>query len=253
MSPANRRTNTPNRSLHLTGAARLVSRGMKVLQAAPAGERGRSAKTESNCMLGWFRKSAGSARFWDWLAANTQRIQSQLRQDPQGIGAEISTAFKRDYPELAWEVTPSESPPWLFCISADGNHDLFPSVLRAVRAAPAIPAWKVQPFRPRGSVDGELQFGDRKLGVDDIWCSAEPSGNGIDLTLWIRGLTPQTDQILSRAVLILLDNAIGEYDAVMKVKQLGRGPLPADPERTEGLFPLRELPALLDRLPNPEL
>jgi hypothetical protein len=30
-------------ALHLTGAARLVLRGIKVLQAAPAGELGRSA------------------------------------------------------------------------------------------------------------------------------------------------------------------------------------------------------------------
>jgi hypothetical protein len=30
----------PNQALHLTGAAILVSRGMKVLQAAPAGELG---------------------------------------------------------------------------------------------------------------------------------------------------------------------------------------------------------------------
>jgi hypothetical protein len=53
--------------------------------------------------------------------------------------------------------------------------------------------------------------------------------------------------------LILLDNTIGEYDAVMKVRQLDRGPLPANPEQKERLFPLSELPALLDRLPNPEL
>jgi hypothetical protein len=115
-------------------------------------------------MLGWFRKSAGAGRFWDWLAANTQRIQSQLRQDPQGIGAEIGRAFKRDYPVLTWEVTPSQSPPWIFCVSADGNRELFPSVLQAIHAAPDIPGWKVQAFRPRGPLTGELQFGDRKLG-----------------------------------------------------------------------------------------
>lgn len=31
----------PNQSLHLSGAANLVLRGMKVMQAAPAGELGR--------------------------------------------------------------------------------------------------------------------------------------------------------------------------------------------------------------------
>jgi len=204
-------------------------------------------------MFGLFRRNANSARFWDWLAANTDRIQSELRQNPQGIGEEIGKAFRRDFPELHWEITPSEATAWLFCISADGDREKFPRVQRAVSAAPDIPSWKVQAFRPRGSMDGELQFGDQKLGVDDIWCSAEPSGDGVRLTLWIRGLSPLTDPILSRAALILLDNAIGEYDAVMKISWLSREPLPENPERTEGLFPLRDLPGLLDRLPNREM
>jgi hypothetical protein len=204
-------------------------------------------------MFEWFRKRAGATSFWDWLAANTQRIQAQLRQDPQGIGEEVSRAFERDFPELTWEVTPSKTPPWIFCVSANGNRELFPSVLRAVHAAPDIPGWQVRAFRPRGPLTGELQFGDHKLGVDDIWYTVDSSEDGLHLTLWIRGLTPETDPMLSRAALILLDNVIGEYDAVMKVRQLDRGPLPEHPEQQEGLFPLRELPALLDRLPNPEV
>src|SRR5262249_47581424 len=39
----------PNKALHLTGAAILVSRGMKVLQAAPAGELCRSAIRPGDC------------------------------------------------------------------------------------------------------------------------------------------------------------------------------------------------------------
>jgi hypothetical protein len=54
----------PNWALHLTGAAILVSRGIKLLQAAPAGELGRSAAkvpqyaTRSRCADGKMREGA---------------------------------------------------------------------------------------------------------------------------------------------------------------------------------------------------
>jgi len=44
----------------------------------------------------------------------------------------------------------------------------------------------------------------------------------------------------------MLDNAVGEYDAVAKICQLTRGPLPSDPQRTAEFFPLADLPAYLD-------
>jgi hypothetical protein len=201
-------------------------------------------------MLGLFRKKSGSDDFWDWLAANTARIQSGLKQDPQGLGEEIGRAFRHSYSDLTWEASPAASGPWVFCVSADGNAELFPKVEQAVRAAPALPGWKVQAFRPRGALTAEIDMGGRKLGYEDIWSQVEPLGGGVRVTLWIRGLTPQSDQVLSRAALILLDNAVGEYDAVVKIKQLDRGPLPTNPRRTDEFFPLAELPQFLDSVPS---
>jgi len=40
---------------------------------------------------------------------------------------------------------------------------------------------------------------------------------GVGLVLHVRGVTLRTEKVLSGAALVLLDNAIGEYDAVMKV------------------------------------
>lgn len=198
-------------------------------------------------MFGLMRKKAGAGGFWPWLAANTARIQASLKSDPQRIGDEIARAFEAAYPGLAWEISPAASPPWVFCISADGNRPRFPMVEQAVRAAPELPGWKIQAFRPRGSLTAEIDMGGRKMGYDDIWCRAEPlAGGGARVTLLIRGLTPQSDRALSPAALILLDNAVGEYDGVMKIGQLDRGPLPPNPQRGDDFFPLVELPRFLD-------
>jgi hypothetical protein len=200
----------------------------------------------STRMFGLFGSKGGTHKFWDWLAANTDRIQSNFKQDPQSASEEIRRAFRRSYPDLTWEVSPSKTGPWLFCISADGNPKLFPKVELAIQDAPEVPGWKIQAFRPRGSLTAEIDMGGKKLGYDDIWCSVQAFSGGVRVKLWIRGLNPQSDRILSPAAAILLDNAVGEYDAVMKIKELDRGPLPANPQRTDEFFPLVELPRFMD-------
>jgi hypothetical protein len=193
-------------------------------------------------------ETAPGRDFWNWLGANTARIQSSLQRDPQGISDEIGREFDKAYPDLAWEVSPAQSTPWLFCVSANGNRDLFPQVVRAVQEAPAVPGWTIQAFRPRGSLTAEVNMGGKALGYEDVWCSVRPAGDGVAAVLWIRGLTPDSDSLLSPAALILLDNAVGEYDAVMRIVQLERGPLPQNPSRQDDFFPLAELPQYLDGL-----
>jgi hypothetical protein len=199
-------------------------------------------------MFGLFGSKSGSLGFWAWLAANTERIQSDLKQDPQNATAEIRQAFKQSYPDLTWEVTPAKSGPWTFCISADGNPKLFPKVQQAIHNAPEVAGWKIRAFRARGSLTAEIDMGGRKLNYDDIWCSVEPLAGGVRVKLCIQGLTPQSDRALSPAAAILLDNAVGEYDAVMKIKQLERGPLLPNPQKTDAFFPLAELPQFLDTI-----
>lgn len=200
-------------------------------------------------MFGLFRRKTGAVDFWEWLRANTARIQSGLPSRPQAVAEEIGRAFKRSYPDLAWEVGPNESGPWVFCVSADGNRDLFPEVMRAVQAAPEMPGWKVQAFRGRGPLSSELEMGGLKLGYEDVWCGVvERAADGIRLVLCVRGLTADNDPLLTQAAVLMLPSAADEYDAVMKVKELGRDRLPDNPQRQEDFFPLSELPEYLDRL-----
>jgi hypothetical protein len=87
-------------------------------------------------VFGLFRKRPANESFWQWLATNTSRIQFG---DGSGVGSMaegISRAFKAEYPGLVWEISPAKSGPWLFCVSADGNKELFSQVQQAVRVAP---------------------------------------------------------------------------------------------------------------------
>ena len=192
-------------------------------------------------MLGWFRKKT----FWDWFAKNAERIKAS--DDIQAMGAEIAHHFQQQYPGLYWEIARKKGEPWDFCVSANGERAKFTKVESAVRDAPKIDGWNIRAFRQRGSLGVKIRMGARSLAVDDIWCTTKPLEGGIALTLWIAGLDDENENMLGGAAAVLLDNVVGEYDAVMKIRALERGALPQDPAG-KGLVPLRDLPGLLDAI-----
>jgi hypothetical protein len=199
-------------------------------------------------MFGKHKTPRDAGGFWAWLAANTSRIQAARRDAAGDVAGELSCAFNKSYPDLVWEITPTDSGPWFFCVSADGNLEFFDQVKLAVAAAPPILGWDIRAFRQRGSLDAVIEMHGRKLGYDDIWCEVEPDGVNARVTLLVRGLTLESAEALLGAALVLLDNALGEHDSVVRISELNNGPLPAKPVKSGRFFPLSELPAYLDRL-----
>jgi hypothetical protein len=194
-----------------------------------------------------FRREKNPTTFWDWLAANTSAIQDSTGRAIDPMREEVGRVFQSYYPDLVYEISLQKSGPRLFCVSADGDVKRFPRVIDVVNNAPAIEHWRIQAFRTRGSLDGVIDFGGSTLGYDDLWCEIEPARDGFDVCLFIRGLTPDPDRQLGGAALLLLDNALGEFDAAARIKALRRAPLPDRPQRSESFFPLAELPAMMDR------
>ncbi len=102
----------------------------------------------------------------------------------------------------------------------------------------------------RGPAEAEITLNGQSLGGDDVWCEIESvkrGGGAVSLVLHLRGVTVETEEVLSQAALILLDNAIGEYDSVMRVAEIDLALLEGKPKRSDRFFPLRDLPAFLDR------
>src|SRR5262245_13128506 len=199
-------------------------------------------------MFGFLKKRRPASDFWSWFAAVAPRIRAKGCAALPEISDDVSIAFEKSYPDLSWEIIPSESCPWAFCVSAEGNHKLFDQVKSAVQDAPPVRGWEIVAFRQRGSLDAVIEFHGGKLSYDDIWCRVMPDGTRARVTLLIRGLAPSSAEVLLGAALILLDNAVGEYDSVAKISDLNNGPLPASSVRSQTLFPLAELPAYLDGL-----
>ena len=194
------------------------------------------------------RKKAGTERFWDWLGENTARVQTGLKRCVGDVAEEVGKEFDKAYPGLVWEVTvPGRGEPWVFCVSGNGNRKLFPRVERAVKEAPKVKGWKIQAFRPRGPLDSEISMHGQTLDADDVWCEVSPGKARVSVVLHLRGVTLQSEAVLSQMALILMDNAIGEYDSVMKIADVEIALLEGTPKVSGSFFRLRNLPAFLDR------
>ena len=187
------------------------------------------------------------ARFWKWFQSNGQELfNAPTAANPHFDG--VKRELSKVRPGLTFEVSRIENGKRELVISADGNRDAFPAVKRLVAAAPSMSNWYVTAFRPRESrslTSLRIEMGGITLDPEDIWFAARPpaSGSGVELLFAIRGMTTQNIEKYMRAAIILMETALGEYDAVMKVRSVRAIKLPDDPSR---LRPFTALPAFID-------
>jgi hypothetical protein len=189
--------------------------------------------------------------FWEWLANNTAKVKSDDDEKRERITDDLSDTFHKAFHDLTWEIEVQEDDDWWFIISADGVPDRIDQVIQAVRNAPKITGWKIVAFRQRGSLDVSIQMHGRRLTYEDIWCKVEEVGWQANVVFHIAGLTKKTRDDLIGATFVLLDNAVGEFDSMVRLGEIDFQPLEKSPSKQERYFPLSDLPAYLDTLPDP--
>lgn len=181
---------------------------------------------------------------WNWFEENATRL-----HDPDAITEAVLDELREKlaaiHPGLVYEFSGEHGRANEFIISADGEKELFPTVIEVVKAAPTLPDWKVSAFRQPGSIDAVIEINGSRLGPEDIWFEATIDGEHMDLSLFVAGVTPSNRDDLAGALMILLDNALGEYAAVTAVRSVNVKPLPAN--RT-GLRPFIKLPQAVCRV-----
>ena len=106
--------------------------------------------------------------------------------------------------------------------------------------------WQVVAFRPRRSVGARIKARDIELSGDQIWYRWEPTADRMRLALFIESLSDENADMMCAASYVLLDMALGEYDAATKIASVEHYPLTAE---TIGpaLRPLRELARDIDQ------
>lgn len=188
-------------------------------------------------------------QFWTWFQLNEKRLKN-YPEDPQRYLLEIQTHSKRIVDGLAIELELPIEGIRHMTFSADGNIDLFPIVKEIVQKAPPLAGWKFIAFRQRinSTTANEIaiEVGDINLEVKEMKFFPVVEGDSVDVIIYAKGITEENYMEMAYASLNLLDNLLGEYDCVMKVRNYDFHPMPTDKKEIEELQPLINLPGFID-------
>jgi hypothetical protein len=159
-------------------------------------------------------------QFWDWFARHhfilrgvgdgnydlIDDILSELRKIQAGLAAEFEV--DRDLLTMT--------------ISADGLEENFEIVRAIVNNAPTIEGWNFVAFRqpvPRDKIDKiTIMVKDLELDPKQLWFLPVTENDNLYVQIFHDSLTEDNRNDICYGSLMLLDNLIGEFDCVMKVK-----------------------------------
>ena len=184
-----------------------------------------------------------SKRFWKWFEDHANSLAAVRSSDDPKL-QKINRELRKVHPNLDFEMGLGEDGHLEFVVSANGIKSLFPTVEQLVACAPSLPNWKILAYRqPKDSVS-EVLYEDFLLKIEEVWFSYKRRMDKVDLTLYIRDLSPGNKEQVIGASFILLDSALGEYLVATGIGFIDYRPLPDNPD-LRGFQPLSEISTIV--------
>ena len=179
---------------------------------------GCNENSNQNSMFESLKQKNKTDEFWNWFTENrikfekidsTNRdekldlILSQLHKITSGLAVEISDEFKgiRD-----------------FVISPDGDKEKFALVKEIISRAPAIKGWTFTAFRQPINEDFTLKYKDLEFTPSKMFFLPKIDGDSLDLIIYTENIKNHDVDKIAYYGLITMDNVLGEYDCVLKVR-----------------------------------
>ena len=139
-------------------------------------------------------------------------------------------------------------------ISADGDRNLFPVVQKIVEKAPRIEGWSFVAFRqriPREKLkEISLKVQGVELSPNKMKFFPMVSGDSLDLIIYGNNITDQNFNQVAYGGLMLVDNILGEYDCVKKIRSYDFQNMPKKRAEQKDLRPLVDLAKYVDSFHN---
>jgi hypothetical protein len=186
--------------------------------------------------------------FWDWFSSHENTF-----RDFNNASAslnEILLHSKTISDGLAFEIEPIKNGVINMTVSADGDSNLFPIVQEIVAKAPHLKEWHVFAFRQRISAeqlkDMLIDAKGIKLDPNKMMFYPIVSNDTIDIIIYTEHLNEQNKNEIAYAGLMLIDNILGEYDCVNKVRAYDFQLMPSDTNELKDLKPLLDIATYVD-------
>jgi len=187
-------------------------------------------------------------KFWDWFLKNNKTLR-KIREGEYDLIDDILKELRKIRKGLAVEFE-DDGDKIIMTISSDGVYENFGIVKEIVDKAPKIDNWGFIAFRqpvPKEKID-DITVTVDELELDPKILKFLPitEDNNLYIQIFSEFLTDENTEQISYASLMLLDNIVGEYDCVTKVKGYEFDNLSEAAEFSEDLIPLTEIREFLD-------
>ncbi len=206
-----------------------------------------------NDMLGLFKNGDPIEKFWTWFKDNEKRLR-KFEENPDKYLTEVLTQAKKIQAGLAIEFEPSKNGVINMTVSADGDKNIFSVVQNILAKAPTVEGWKFIAFRQRMNseqVKGmKLKAEGHELAPEKMKFFPMANGDTLDIIIYAKGVTEENYNQIAYDGLLLLDNILGEYDCVTKVRSYDFHNMPTKKEELDELLPLLDLGAYVDKFHN---
>ena len=184
------------------------------------------------------KSSNGIVDFWDWVKRNEKRLVefSLTPAEHADVAGELHSRLHQIDRGLVCDVGIGEEGKQMLVISAGGEGRLFPLVMRVVAAVPQLEHFTVVAFRPRHEGHAAFVLDGFRFATDELMARVKRSElGGVEIEAFIQDFDPEEPKY-EPLVGLLIMHALGEYDAVTKVKRVTLRAWPQVHE-SEGLVP----------------
>lgn len=188
--------------------------------------------------------------FWKWFLDHNEQLTmlSDLdEQEQQGLLDEMQQQLTTYQDGLTFEMGDPTPNGRTLTFSAEGDSDLFESLLQLTDGTPILDWWDVVPFKqPKGTdlkvLFDKYHFETKKMFFQQLENEIEPDILGLRVAL-PNAVKEDEDQLVG--VYVVIEALIGEFDCSTLVGYLETCPVPKDP-KAEGFQPLDNLPDFIE-------
>lgn len=154
-------------------------------------------------------------RFWKWFTENEERLKRfYSAKQFERLTAEINHELDQVERQLAWEIGPGKTKPYLLTISGEGDLRLWQTAELMIDRAPDLPDWEFYSSRPpRPAADVvQLPESDARFETADWQFVAieRPEVGRVDLVVIDDQLAAAESDSALKVVSIYLDQVLGE-------------------------------------------
>jgi len=164
--------------------------------------------------------------FWNWFStkyAAEHSTSMTVQENSEATAGEITRRLKTINKDLTWQFGKRDGIKRQLIISAGGIKQLFPVVTEVVKDAPELKYWSIIAFKPRLEKLEPIEIDGIMVSPEDIFFTAQPHDGVVDVSILLDHTIPLATA--EKIAVMMLDQALGEYDAGTKIGSVTFGPI----------------------------